>query len=820
MSAEYVSVTPDALSSGNAPSFDSSVSGDGHLVAFSSQSTDLIGGFADNNGADGTDVFVRNTTTGVTTLVSHGAGGATAGGDGSSGHAAVSADGRFVAFESTATDVSAQAGDAKSDVFLYNVATGAIVLVSATAGGAPGNNASTAPSVSADGRFVAFQTQSTDLAAGGGNPAVVLRDTTAGTSVLASVWSDGSPIADAAAPSVSDDGARVAFTTTAVGPGVADANAVADVYVRNLAAGTTTLVSHAAAGTAGSGASTNPAISGNGATVAFQSLASDLVVGDDPAGTSDVFAYSVASGGLTLVSATAAGIPGAGDSTDPAVTADGTSVAFISAAGDLLAGSNNSTDAYVRTLGTGELILLGGDLDGSISNGAATNPDISADGQWVTFDSIGTRLDPDTNESEVGDPTDMDVFETPRVAFVPPPDVTPTDPGPDLTVATVAQDVGQTAEGPAVTTVSALVANAGDVDAGAFDVRFALSADPVYDDADTELAVVPVGGLAAGASLSVSAGDPAAPAGLVNGEYYIVARADAAGAVTESVETNNDGATDTPVFAVTTGADAGDPTNPPGSDALTNLVAGPLTVKLKSPSVVAGSKAPKATFPVTNGGTGPIDVTVAVRVVASLDGTVDAGDTDVATFDAVRIKLKAGKTKVLKLNLAAFPSPPDGQYFLLAEVDSQNVLDETNEADNVGSTAAPVTIAAPFVDIRPATASLGAAPATLLPNRKVSFKVTLTNPGNIDLKATTQANLNASADTTLGAGDTNLSIRSLKLSLKPGQTKTYKLTFALPDTLPTGDSYFLALQLDATNVVIEQNEGDNGLVADNATTTA
>jgi Tol biopolymer transport system component len=830
MAAEYVSVALDPTASGNDASFDASLSGDGRLVAFTSRATDLVPGFADGNGGDGTDVFVRDVATGATTLVSRSAAGAAAGANGSSANAAVSADGRFVAFESAGTDLPAPSGDARTDVFLYEVATGAISLVSRTAAGDTGDGASGRPAVSGDGRFVAFESRAGNLGASG-DPGVLVRDVVANTTVLASVWADGSPVPGAEAPSVSDDGQRVVFTTAAVDPGgslgsgAPDANGGADVYLRDLAASTTRLVSRTPAGAAGDGASDAPAVSGNGRTVVFQSAATDLA-GADAGGMVDVFAADVATGVVQLISVNPAGAPGDGESTAPAVSADGLSVAFVSQAADLLDESNNLTDVYVRDLASGQTIVVGGDVDGSVTNGSAVNPAFSADGRWVAFESIGTRLDPDTTES--GDASDLDVFLTPRVATAAPPVVTPTEPGPDLTVTAASRDPVTTADGAPVTVdgvpamaVSAVVANAGDVDAGPFVVRFALSADPVYDDADAELAVVAVPVLAAGATLTVSAGDPPPPAGVANGDYYVVARADAGGAVPESSEANNDAASAAAAVTVTTGA-AGNPvpTDPAATDGLPNLVAGALGVKLKSASVVAGSKAPTATFRVTNGGPAAVDVTVAVRVVASADGVVDAGDADVATFEDVRVKLKAGKAKTLKLKLGLFASPPDGSYLLLAQIDSQNVLDESNEADNTGATATAVTIAAPFVDLQPVPAeSLGTAPATASPGGKMTFRVTVTNPGNVDLKATTTAALYASADATLGPDDVSLSERPLKLSLKPGKAKMIKLMFTLSDALPTGTAYFFILQLDALNGVVERNEGDNVLVADSSTTT-
>ncbi len=199
-------------------SFSPSITADGRYVAFASRAQDLVpgdgGGIQDGDGIqDGyQDVFVRDTVAGTTVRASVDTGG----GDPNNGSwsSSISADGRYVAFWSTASDLVAGDVNDSPDVFVRDVLMGTTVRASVDTGGGNPNDGSYGPSISADGRYVAFYSYASDLVAGDGNrlPDVFVRDLVAGTTVRASVdRGGGSAHGLSAYPSISPDGRYVAF---------------------------------------------------------------------------------------------------------------------------------------------------------------------------------------------------------------------------------------------------------------------------------------------------------------------------------------------------------------------------------------------------------------------------------------------------------------------------------------------------------------------------------------------------------------------------------------------------------------------------------
>ncbi|WP_440085060.1 S8 family serine peptidase [Streptosporangium sp. LJ11] len=252
-----------------------SFSADGRFAVFNSDATNLVPG--DVNGR--TDVFVRDRSTGKTEAVSVGTGGAT--GDGNSREQSISADGRFVAFESQATDLVPGDTNGHGDVFVRDRQTGKTELIPA-----PDAREASSPSISADGRMVVF------TASGGlEGYQIYVHDRQTGTRRLASAASDGSMANDwSFAPSLSDDGQTVAFYTYATNLAGGDTNGRTDVYVRDLKAGTTTRVSAGPKDVEGDGSAGIPSISGDGRYVAFESNSANLV-GDDTNRKSDIFVH-------------------------------------------------------------------------------------------------------------------------------------------------------------------------------------------------------------------------------------------------------------------------------------------------------------------------------------------------------------------------------------------------------------------------------------------------------------------------------------------------------------------------------------------------
>ncbi len=198
--------------------------------------------------------------------------------------------------------------------------------------------------------------------------------------------------APSSAPAVSADGARVAFVSAATGIVAGDTNGVADVFVRDLATRATQRASLTSSGGQSSGAASDPALSGDGRHVAFVSSASDLVAGDSN-GVADVFVRDLVAGTTTRVSVTAAGAQSSGSSAEPAISADGRYVAFVSSASDLVAGdSNDVADVFVRDVVAGTTTRVSVTAAGAQVTGASSAPALSPSGDWVAFASTATTL--------------------------------------------------------------------------------------------------------------------------------------------------------------------------------------------------------------------------------------------------------------------------------------------------------------------------------------------------------------------------------------------------------------------------------------------
>lgn len=224
---------------GNGQSQGPSLSTDARFVVFTSTASDLVA--ADTNGHS--DVFVHDRATGTTQLVSVGVGGAPANADSTS--AVISGDGRYVAFASGATNLVSTPVSGWHAVYLRDLVTGATVLASHTPSGASGNGSSSLPAISEDGRYVAFQSAASNLLPEDPDTwtDVFVFDRATDTLALASVSSLGIKGNYASnEPSLSADGKRVAFLTTSTNLHPQDTNTWMDAYVHDLATGTTELV--------------------------------------------------------------------------------------------------------------------------------------------------------------------------------------------------------------------------------------------------------------------------------------------------------------------------------------------------------------------------------------------------------------------------------------------------------------------------------------------------------------------------------------------------------------------------------------------------
>jgi Tol biopolymer transport system component len=265
---------------GAADSYAPAISADGRYVAFVSASTNLVANDTNNL----IDIFLHDRWTGAIERVNVGPGGVQATAGGHSASPFVSADGRFVAFTSAATNLVPGDTNGVVDVFLRDRQTATTTRVSVATGGTeasgPSNGGSgVGPLVSADGRFVVFRSSATNLVAGDTNGAddVFLHDRQGGTTVRLSVTSGGAQANGPSYPSsITPDGRYVVFVSNATNLVPADTSNDDDVYVRDVQTGTTTLVSVRTDGVKGNNFSREATISADGRYVAFLSLATNL----------------------------------------------------------------------------------------------------------------------------------------------------------------------------------------------------------------------------------------------------------------------------------------------------------------------------------------------------------------------------------------------------------------------------------------------------------------------------------------------------------------------------------------------------------------
>jgi Tol biopolymer transport system component len=395
---DLVSVDVSGTGVGDAASENPQISSDGRYVVFESDANNLVA--IANNSFD--KIFIRDLQTGTTTLVSENQ----FGGSGSSSrNPVVSSDGRYVLF--TSSDNNLVANDTNGgnfsdqDVFLRDVQAGTTTLISVNnAGTDSGNASSQEATMSRDGRYVVFSSNASDLVANDTNNAsdVFLRDVQTGVTTLVSIngSNTGSGNAGSFSPAVSDDGRYVVFISLASDLAGTDTNGVYDVYLRDLQAGITTLVSTNLSGTdSGNGYAFNyrSQISPDGRYVVFQSVASDLVANDSN-GLEDVFVYDIQTNTTRLLSGNVLGTgSGNGSSELPALSRDGNFVVFVSHADDLAGGDNNGLqDVFLYNLQTDTTTLISTTPSNTSGNGASYAPLVSEDGQQVAFFSYASDL--------------------------------------------------------------------------------------------------------------------------------------------------------------------------------------------------------------------------------------------------------------------------------------------------------------------------------------------------------------------------------------------------------------------------------------------
>lgn len=334
---------------------------------------------------------------GSTVRVSVSSQGTQANGDSYAPGAGLSADGRFVVFESNATNLVAGDTNGKQDIFIYDRQTGGTDRLSISSTGQQGNGDSAWPAVSEDGRFVAFYSRATNLVANDTNGAedVFVRDRANGQTIRVSLSFSGQQSnGNSFFPTISGNGRIVAYVSIATNLVAGDINGQSDIFVCELQTGATTRVNVSSSGQEANGDSNfyRPSLSRDGRYVAFNSLASNLVAGDTNGGW-DIFVRDRQSGQTTLESRSSSGQQGSNWSQWPSISADGRYVAFKSFASNLVSGDSNGTwDVFVRDKQSGTIVRASVGSGGQQGNNPSQDPALSANGRFVAFTSQSTNL--------------------------------------------------------------------------------------------------------------------------------------------------------------------------------------------------------------------------------------------------------------------------------------------------------------------------------------------------------------------------------------------------------------------------------------------
>jgi hypothetical protein len=374
------------------------LSADGRYVVFRSHSANLVAGDTNNC----SDVFVRDRQTGVTTRVSVTSSGVQ--GNADSTRCDISADGRFVVFDSSASNLVAGDTNAALDVFCHDRQTGQTTRVSLGAAGQQATSSCSQGTVSADGRFVAFESDDNNLVAGDWcvSRDVFVRDRQTGTTLLASpsliAFQTFTP---RQLPRIADDGNTVVFESAATDLVATDTNNHRDVFAWSRLTGGVELVSVATGGAQGNHVSTDARVSADGRFVVFSSGATNFGAGSGPGNGNydDVFVRDRQTGTTECVSIATGGAAALDGAQGGTITDDGRFVAFWSGATNLVANDTNGVyDCFLRDRQNATTIRVSVSAAGLEPRSQSTEPFVAAGGTFVAFTGTATNVViPDNN---------------------------------------------------------------------------------------------------------------------------------------------------------------------------------------------------------------------------------------------------------------------------------------------------------------------------------------------------------------------------------------------------------------------------------------
>ena len=395
-----VSVASDGTQA-NGGSTGTSISADGRYVAFASDASNLV--VADTN--EMYDVFVHDRRNDETSRISLASDGTQA--NGYSFGVSISADGRFVAFTSQASNLVLGDTNEMRDIFVHDRQSGETTRVSVASDGTQADGNSFYASISADGRYVAFASDASNLIVSDTNGMydVFIHDRQMGETIRISVASDGTQaVGFSSYSSISADGCHVAFLSVSDNLVAEDTNSYADIFVHDCQSGETTRISVATDGSQANKDSFLASVSADGRYVAFESDASNLVIGDTNS-VQDIFVHDRQTGETTRVSLASDGSQANDDSYGAIISVDGRYVAFSSSASNLVAGDTNwIDDIFVHDRQAGATIRIPSSPPGFQPNALSYSPSISANSRIIAFYSFASNL-------VVGDTNDLgDIF--------------------------------------------------------------------------------------------------------------------------------------------------------------------------------------------------------------------------------------------------------------------------------------------------------------------------------------------------------------------------------------------------------------------------
>ena len=365
------------------------VSSDGRYVFFYSDATNLVAN--DTNAV--CDIFMRDTQLDTTTRISVSTAGAEA--DQCTRIFSISSDGRYVLFESEATNLVANDTNAVSDVFIRDTQLNTTTRISVSTAGVEGDGYSASGGISSNGRYVAFYSDATNLVAGDTNgfQDVFIRDTQLNTTTRVSVSTAGAQGNNSSSlTTISNDGRYVAMLSGATNLVANDTNSQQDIFIRDTHANTTIRISVDSNGQESNGDSYLYSYNFEYPYFSFQSDGSNLVA-NDTNGVQDIFVHNIQTGQTSRVSVSTAGVEGDGTSYYATASSDGRYVFFYSEATNLVANDTNAnSDVFVRDTQTNATTRLSMDSNGAEINGYSSSTYVAYSGDYLVYSSDATTL--------------------------------------------------------------------------------------------------------------------------------------------------------------------------------------------------------------------------------------------------------------------------------------------------------------------------------------------------------------------------------------------------------------------------------------------